>query len=227
MGKKSSKKKKKKKIPKTISQDIVKRVFKNLIAGVLIIVYFMILNLANNKLQTERLVGDIKVFAGTFLVLGIIFLEQAYRKDEGYRAVNGIEMIVLSAHTLSSMYVITKYQYDFFAYMATSSCIVAVYYVVKAMIVYTIGKKQYLDKFNDISEIVKDEPQKKEAKKRKITKAEPVKKEGKTTKSTKANSNAKNKKANSKDKAPQVTGKRMTSVDGKKRSKKAKGKRMR
>ena len=35
--------------------------------------------------------------------------------------------------------------------------------------VFTLGKKQYIESFNDIAEIVKDEPQKKEATKRKKT----------------------------------------------------------
>ena len=96
----------KKKVPKSKMQEIKGRVIRNLIVGILIIVYFMVLVLAHDKLRGDRLLGDIQVFAGTFLVIGIVFLEQAYRHDEGYRAVNGIESIILAAHTLSIEYVL-------------------------------------------------------------------------------------------------------------------------
>ena len=156
----------KKRIPKNKMQEIKSRVIKNIIVGILIISYFMVLVLAHSKLREDRLLGDIQVFAGTFLVIGIVFLEQAYRHDEGYKAINGIEAIVLSAHTLSIEYVLNAIHIDFMTYMLISSGVIFVYYILKLLMIFTLGKKQYLDSFNDISEIVKDEPQKKKATKK-------------------------------------------------------------
>ena len=162
-----NKNKKAKKLPKEISQEILKKMFKDLLKAVCIMLYFIILNLAYSTIKQERLVGDIEIFAGAFLVVGIVFLERAYKKDSGSIALTGIEFLVLSLHSLSIMHIITLFKYDFRFYLLTSSYIFSIYYVLKAILLYTKGRKAYLDSLSDISEVVKkDEPIKKEAKKR-------------------------------------------------------------
>lgn len=165
--KKENQKKEKKKLPKEISQEILKKMFRNLLRAVGIMFYFIILNLAYSTMKQERLIGDIEVFAGAFLAVGIVFLEKAYKKDNGTTAITGIEFLFLSLHSLSIMHVITLFRYDFRLYLLTSSYVIAIYYVLKAIILYTKGRKDYLNSLSDISEIVKkEEPIKKEAKKR-------------------------------------------------------------
>ena len=61
---KKSKREKHQKLPKEISQEILKKMFKNLLKAVGIMLYFMVLNLAFCKIQKERLINDIEVFAG-------------------------------------------------------------------------------------------------------------------------------------------------------------------
>lgn len=165
---KESNKQKSKKLPKEISQEILKQMFRNLLRAVGIMLYFLVLNLAHSKMAQERLVGDIEVFSGVFLIVGIFFLEKAYRKDQGGTAITGVEFLFLSLHSLSIMHVITMFKYDFRSYLLTSSYIFAIYYVLKAIVLYTKGRREYLKSLSDISEIVKkEEPVKKEAKKSK------------------------------------------------------------
>lgn len=166
---KKDKKDKRKEIPKEISQEILKKIFGNLVRAVGIMSYFILLNLAHSTMQQKRLVGDIEVFAGAFLIVGIIFLEKAYHRDNTSMGITGIEFLFLSLHSLSIMHVITLFKYDFRIYLLTSSYVFSIYYVLKAIILYTKGRKDYLDSLSDISEIVKkEEPIKKEAKKRNI-----------------------------------------------------------
>ena len=65
---KKDKKDKRKEIPKEISQEILKKIFGNLVRAVGIMSYFILLNLAHSTMQQKRLVGDIEVFAGAFLI---------------------------------------------------------------------------------------------------------------------------------------------------------------
>ncbi len=162
--------KKKRKIPKEISQEILKKIFKNLLIAVGITLYFIILNLAYSAMKPERLVEDIKVFAGVFLIVGIVLLERAYKKDNDSIAITGVEFLFLSLHSLSIMHIISLFHYDFKLYLLTSSYILSIYYVLKAIILYTKGRKEYLNSLSDISEIVKKEdPIKKEATKKEQT----------------------------------------------------------
>ena len=98
----------------------------------------------------------------------MLFLEKSYKKDDGSLAITGIEFLFLSLHSLSIMHVITLFKYDFRFYLLTSSYLFSIYYVLKAIILYTKERKEYLNSLSDISEIVKkEEPIKREAKKRK------------------------------------------------------------
>lgn len=141
-------------------------IFKNLLKAIGVMCYFIILNFAYIRMQTDRLIGDIEVFSGMFLVLGILMLERAYKKDSGEMALSGIELIAISMHSLSIMHVINFFKYDFTHYLIISSFVFSVYYVLKAIILYTKDKRKYLKDLGDIKEIVKEEPIKKEAKKR-------------------------------------------------------------
>lgn len=170
-----------KELPKEISQEILKEIFKNVLKAIGLMIYFIVLNMAYSSMKHERLIEDIKVFAGAFLLVGLIMLEKAYKEDKGEPALTGIELLVISLHSLSIMHVITMFKYEFQYYLLTSSYVFAIYYIFKSIILYTKEKRAYLKSFSDISEIVKkDEPVKKEAKKRKNEEeTEQIKKETK------------------------------------------------
>ena len=158
---------KKSKMPKEMSQDLLKKMFGNILKAVGIMAYFLILNLAHSTMKLERLTGDIEVFAGVFLAAGIILLEIAYKKDNGSNAITGIECLVLSIHSLLIMHVITLFKYDFRYYLLTSSYVFSIYYVLKDIVIYTKGRRDYLKSLSDIADIVKkEEPAKKEATKK-------------------------------------------------------------
>jgi len=162
-----TKEKKKRTLPKEISQEILKKIFKNLLRAIGIMFYFIILNLAYSTMKQERLIGDIEVFAGAFLIIGIVLLEIAYKKDDGSMGITGVEFLFLALHSLSIMHIISLFQYDFRFYLLTSSYVFSIYYVFKAILLYTKGRREYLESLSDIPEIVKKEdPIKKEAKKK-------------------------------------------------------------
>lgn len=162
-----------------VSEKTLNKIFWNVIKAVAIVVYFMILNIAYSKMQEARILEDTKIFAGIFLIAGLIELERAYKKDSGKIAVTALELIVLSLFTLSIIHISTLLKYDFRLYVVTFSYLFAIYYIIKAVLIYTKEKKEYLQSLSDISDIVKkDKPAKKEAKKReKKNKKEQVSKE--------------------------------------------------
>ena len=159
--------KKQKKIPKEVSQEILKKIFNNFLKGIVLMLYFIVLNMAHLTMKQERLLEDIKIFAGAYLLLGIVMLERAYKNEKLETALTGIEFLCISIHSLTIMHIITLLKYDFRLYLLTSSYIFSIYFVLKSIILYTKEKRDYLRSFSDISEIVKkEEPQKKEAKKK-------------------------------------------------------------
>ena len=204
-------KKEKPKIPKEISNEITKKVYYTVLKAIGIILYFMILNLAYNSIKQERLMEDLKIFAGAYLVIGIVMMERAYKKDSFKTAISSIELIFLSFHTLSIMHIITFFKYDFRFYLLTSSYIISIYYILKSVVIYTKERKEYLKSLSDISEIVKkDEPIKKEAKKRN----ENIKRKSKVTSKDKNNGTS-NKEEKTKSNLATKTTKRKASTTSK------------
>lgn len=160
---------KNKKLPKGISQGILKNILKNLIVAIFIMAYFITLNILYMNLQENMLLGTVKICATALLVAGITIIEIAYKKDNGTLAITGIEVLILSMHSLFINHVTKVLNYDFRLYLLTSSYVFAIYYVLKTIIIYTKSRRKYLLSFSDVSDIVKkDEPTVKEAKKRNV-----------------------------------------------------------
>ena len=183
-------------------------IFKNLLKAIGIMAYFIVLNFAYTRMNIERLMNDIEVFSGIFLILGLVMLERAYKKDSGKMALSGVELLCLSMHSLSINHIIAFYQYDFRFYLLSSSYVFAIYYVLKSIIIYTRKKRQYLKNLSDISEIVKEEPIKKEAKKRRKVKSEKQKEEMKESASNKKEEKTEDKKQTNKKQANKKSVKR-------------------
>lgn len=146
---------------------INKKVFENIIIAVILMILFIVINYLYGKVNEEQLKLMMKIVSSVFMGLTIVIFEVAYRKDSGKLAISGIESLVLSCFTLSITYVITVNDFDFNLYILVASYTVAIYYVMKAILIYTKEKKKFLDSLSDIREIVDNKPQKKKATKKK------------------------------------------------------------
>lgn len=158
---------KKNRVPKEITQEIIKKIFKNLILAIGIMLYFIVSYILYIQVGLEKIKIITKAFSGIFLLLSIIILEFAYKKDSGTYAITAIEILILSIHALFIEHIIAIYKFDFRMYLLTSAFVFAIYYILKSIIIFTRARIKYLKTLSDISEIVKDEPIVKEAKKRK------------------------------------------------------------
>ena len=82
--------------------------------------------------------------------------------------IEAIENKIIEAFTEQVPVIIIHFhKYDFIKYLEISAIVFSIYYALKAIIIFTIEKKNTLKQLSDISEIVKEEPIKKEATKKK------------------------------------------------------------
>lgn len=148
----------------------MKTVFKNLLKACGVILYFIVLIFAYTRMDAGRLMEDIKVFSGAYLVVGILLIEKAYKNDNGKTAITGIELLALSMHSLSILQIMKIMKYDFKYYLIGSAVVITIYYLIKGIVISIKENRDYLNNLSDVAEIVKkDEPVKKEAKKRNTT----------------------------------------------------------
>lgn len=167
-----------------VEQQYQEDVYLNVLKAVIIISYFLILNLIYLNINAQNFQMGIKILTMIFLFVSIFIFEKAYKKDDSKLTVQGIEILVFATYTLISQHITTKFNFEFKNYSVSASYIFAIYFILKAIVVYTKGRKKIVDEFSDIKEIVKkEEPVKKEAtKKKKEQKILTDKKENKTTK---------------------------------------------
>ncbi len=157
------KEKKKIKLPKLSIQKIIQCV----LLAIFCIIYFLIVNETYKALSLGTFEKAIHIFSGIYVLIGIIFLEKLYKEEILEKAISAIEFFALGIHSLSLIYVISKYNIELKTYLIFSSYIFTIYYIVKAIAIFFKARKEYLSSLSDVKEIVKkEEPIKKEATKR-------------------------------------------------------------
>lgn len=158
--------KEKNNILKKIKNIITQKVFINLIYAIIISIYLISFNTIYTKFSSETLTEYVEITSFAFLIITIIIFEIAYKKDSDSIALNGIEFLALSIYILLIKYIPKSYGIDTTIYILIGSYSFLAYYVIKNIIIYTKERKKELDQLSDIKEIVKDEPIKKETKRK-------------------------------------------------------------
>lgn len=136
-----------------------------LIYAIIIESYFISLHIINTLMSINNFNSYLKAIYMILIIIAIIMLEVAYKKEKKSIMVVGIELIFIALHTL----LIEKILKDSKQLnILISSTVWPTYYCLKSTIIYTIENRRRLKQISDISEIVKEEkPVKKVAKKRK------------------------------------------------------------
>ena len=141
---------------KEVSEKHMKKIYLNILKAILVVIYFLTLNLVSEKISALYLERGIEICTMIFLFLAIFIFELAYKKDDDDLVVQGIEVLVLSAYTLTSQYITKRFNFNFKIYFLASSYIIAIYFIVKCIWYYTKGRKEIADDLSDIKEIVKE-----------------------------------------------------------------------
>lgn len=153
---------------KEVSEKYMKKIYLNVLKAIIIVLYFFVLNVACENVNPQYLEKGIELCTMILLFISISIFEWAYRKDDDDLAIQGIEILILSAYTLTSQHITKKFDFPLKNYLLVASYIFAIYFILKCIVVYTKGRKEMAENLSDIKEIVqKDEPVKKEATKKK------------------------------------------------------------
>ncbi len=153
---------------KEVSEKYMKKIYLNVLKAIIIVLYFFVLNVACENVNPQYLEKGIELCTMILLFISIFIFEWAYKKDNDDLAIQGIEILILSAYTLTTQHITKKFDFPLKNYLLVASYIFAIYFILKCIVVYTKGRKEMAENLSDIKEIVqKDEPVKKEATKKK------------------------------------------------------------
>lgn len=145
------------KLPKEQKEKIYAKLVKEFWMAIAIFIYFIFVNVSYGKLEDNMYINCLKACAGILICSTIVMLEIAYRKDSGVIALHSVEILVLAILTLFMPYIYfyrglaLRFLYSF------SSMYIAIYYAIKALIIYQIEVKKYISGLSDVKEIILDE----------------------------------------------------------------------
>ena len=136
-----------------------------LIYAIIIELYFTSLHVINTLIPIENFNIYLKIIYMILIIIAVVMLEIAYKREKKSIIIVGIELIAIALHTLLIDKILKSSEQ---LSILSSSSIWPIYYLLKVMILYTIENRRRLKQISDVSEIVKEEkPAKKVAKKRK------------------------------------------------------------
>lgn len=145
-------------------------VLTNLVYASMIMIYFMFFNIQYEAVTMELLNQYINVSSIIFLLVSIFIIENAYKKESNSLTIYGLEFLVLAIFTMLIKHIPKLIHCNTQTYILIGSYLFAIYYMLKSAILYTREKQDELKQLSDIKEIVKNEPIKKEAKRKNVKK---------------------------------------------------------
>lgn len=145
----------KKKLSNKQENQINNTIFKNIIIAISISIFFLLLILGVQNIETNIYVTDLKVFTTGLAISTIILFEMSYRKNSGKLCINGIECFFLTLVVMISIYNCRLYYDQYIKMLALAEFLFSIYYVGKSIVLYLKMKKIYANTHNDISEIIK------------------------------------------------------------------------
>ena len=142
-----------KKLPKEIKEKRNKAIIKNLIIGIAILLYFIVLNLGYINIVKDVFSIDLKVFSVILLSISIVLFEKGYKNDNEEIFFNGAEILVLAFITLIMPYIMYEAPRNTSILVKLSFLYFVIYYIIKALFNARKVEKEYLA--SDAKEIVK------------------------------------------------------------------------
>jgi len=141
-----------------IKKKLIDRVFESGLMAMFVSCYLFFISLGSSNISKDVFILDLKVFAFILLMGSILLFEKSYKNDSGTIFITALEVALLSFITLYMQYI-----YFINPHIDTLNYILILvflfYYIIKAYVLYVVGKKEHKDSLSDIKEILKDEEQ--------------------------------------------------------------------
>ena len=149
-----------------LKKPIVRDIITNTTYLILVVIYFICFNTQVITLDTAILTRYIDISSMVFLAISIIMFEMGYRKEKTKIFINGIEFLALAIFTLLIKHMPKVLGNTMKSYTEIGTYAFIAHYILKSAIMYTKMKQDQLKNMSDIKEIVKEEPTKKETKRK-------------------------------------------------------------
>lgn len=147
---------KKRKLPQDVKEHIKTKIFHTLLAAVIILAYLVAINLMYYKFEHAIFEQYMKYFALGIILVTVIEIEIAYRKDSKMLALIGVELFLCAVLSLYIPYIYLHTT----AYLRNTvmilPAVLLIYYAFKSFIIYKQNQFKHRNNLSDVKEILKD-----------------------------------------------------------------------
>lgn len=118
------------------NKKVRKDILRNILIAIIVTVYFLFINLGVKSIPVTEYILDLKTFSIFAIIISIIIFERAYKKDENYLAIHGIEMILVGIETLVLLQLYSVESKYFYYILLGITLGMIVYYLIKSLVIY-------------------------------------------------------------------------------------------
>lgn len=146
----------KRKLPQNVKENIKTNIFHNLIAAVIILAYLAAINIMYYKFEKNIFEEGMKYFALGIIVVTVVDIELAYRKNSKKLALIGIELLLCAILSLYIPYIYLHTTAYLRNCIMVLPAVILIYYLFKSLVIFKQNQFKYQNNLSDVKEIVKD-----------------------------------------------------------------------
>jgi len=135
------------------------KVFRNLLFATFVALYLILINIGYFTIEKAVYVNDTMIFSLMALFVSVVIFEMAFKKEKGYLAIHGIEVLTISLFTYFIPYMYFNTSEVVRKVLMILPVIYEIYYCFKGIVICIISQKK---RKNDIKDIIKKEEKTKE-----------------------------------------------------------------
>ncbi len=150
----------KRKLPEELKKEIKKSIFHNLLIATIIILYLCAINILFYKIEKNFFEQQMKFFALGLISITVIMFEISYRKQSKRTCIIGIELLIFSILSLYIPYIYLYANVNLKMITTILPLSIAVYYMIKAFVIFKSREIGYKNNLSDVKEILKNDENK-------------------------------------------------------------------
>lgn len=146
----------KRKLPKEVKEKINTHILRSLIAAIVIMAYFCVVNIAYKKLSGLLFEQAMKYIGLLMVLITIITFEFAYRKPEWKLTFIGIELLSCSILSIYIPYIYLHTSSNIKIAVLLLPVVLILYYIVKSFLIFKKQQYDYQSNLSDVKELLKN-----------------------------------------------------------------------
>lgn len=151
---------KKRKLPRNLKRSINLEIFLNLIAAIIVLAYLASINVIFYRVEKNVFEEYMKYFALGIIIVTIVVLDVAYRKDSFKIGIIATELLVCGILSLYIPYIYVHTTSEFRNMIMILPVFLVIYYVIKAIAIFKHREINYINNLSDVREIMQNSEKK-------------------------------------------------------------------